>query len=66
MDDQLLKPIEVAESFKISPAMIYKLLQRGDIPSIRIGSLVRVQRRDLEKYILENRSRNAPDWLPKI
>jgi excisionase family DNA binding protein len=66
MDDQLLKPVEVAEILKVSTATAYTLLQRGEIPSVRIGSLVRVRRGDLQKYIFEKRVRDAPEWLPKV
>lgn len=66
MDEQLLKPVEVAEILKVSTAMAYTLLKRGEIPSVKIGSLVRVRRGDLERYIMEKRTRNPPEWLPKI
>jgi excisionase family DNA binding protein len=56
MDDQLMKPAEVAEMLKVSTATAYTLLQRGEIPSVRIGSLVRVRRGDLEKYIQGKRT----------
>jgi excisionase family DNA binding protein len=33
--------------------MAYTLLQQGKIPTVRINSLVRVRRADLERYIRE-------------
>jgi excisionase family DNA binding protein len=65
MDDQLLKPADVAEMLKISIAMAYTLLQRGEIPSVRIGSLVRVRRVDLQRYIMEKRTGDAMELQPK-
>ena len=53
MEERLLKPAEIAEILQVSRALAYSLLQRGEIPAIRIGSVVRVRRIDLEKYINE-------------
>jgi excisionase family DNA binding protein len=47
----LLKPQDVAQRLKISRAMAYKLLTRGDLPSVKIGRIVRVREADLEAYI---------------
>jgi len=51
MEELLLKPDEVADILKISKAQTYALLKRGEIPVIRLGTLVRVRPRDLEKYV---------------
>ena len=51
MDERLLKPAEVAEILQVSMASAYKLLRRGEIPTVRFGSTVRVKRADLERYI---------------
>ena len=51
MEERLLKPAEIAEILQVSRALAYSLLQKGEIPAIRIGSLVRVRRVDLEQYI---------------
>jgi excisionase family DNA binding protein len=53
MEERLLKPAEIAEILQVSRALAYSLLQRGEIPAIRIGSVVRVRRIDLEQYINE-------------
>lgn len=60
MELQLLKSDEVAEILKISRAMAYKLMQRGEIPSIKIGSAVRVRVEDLEKYVEQKAAQNVP------
>jgi excisionase family DNA binding protein len=52
-EEALLTPGEVAEKLKISKAMAYLIIKRGDMPAVRIGSLVRVRRADLERYIME-------------
>ena len=50
-DERLLKPAEVADILQISRAKAYLLLKQGEIPTVRIGTLVRVRRGDLERYI---------------
>jgi excisionase family DNA binding protein len=52
-DENFFTPADIANLFKISKAKAYALLKRGEIPSIRIGSLVRVRQEDLLKYIRE-------------
>jgi excisionase family DNA binding protein len=47
----LLKPQDVAQRLKISRAMAYKLLTLGELPTVRIGRIVRVREADLEAYI---------------
>jgi excisionase family DNA binding protein len=47
----LLKAKDVAEILKISRAMAYNLMQRGEIPTVRIGKARRVRPEDLIKYI---------------
>ncbi len=51
---KLLRAIEVAEILDISRAMAYRLMQQGDIPTIRISGSRRVRVGDLEKYISDN------------
>jgi excisionase family DNA binding protein len=50
----LLKAKEVADILQISRAMAYTLMQRGDIPTVRIGKARRVRPEDLIKYIESN------------
>jgi len=66
MELRLLKSDEVAEILKISRAMAYKLMQRGEIPTIRIGSAVRVRVEDLEKYVTQKAEQNVPFYGEKL
>jgi excisionase family DNA binding protein len=59
MSEQLLKPAEVAAILQVSMAKAYTLLKRGEIPTVRIGTNVRVRREDLEKYINEKAKKLA-------
>ncbi len=55
--NRLLKPKEVSDILQISRAMVYQMVQRGEIPAVRMGSAVRVRGIDLEEFI--KRSGNA-------
>ena len=50
----LLKAKEVAEILQICRAMAYNLMQRGEIPTVRIGKARRVRPEDLILYIKNN------------
>jgi excisionase family DNA binding protein len=51
MERMLLQPGEVAETLGISKSQAYMLIKSGDIPSIRIGTSVRVQLEALREWI---------------
>ena len=61
MEERLLKPAEIAEILQVSRALAYSLLQRGEIPAVRIGTVVRVRRIDLEQYINEKAHQKNQD-----
>jgi len=50
----LLTAKDVAERLKISKANVYKLIQSGTIPSVRINRTVRVKTDDLENFIADH------------
>lgn len=50
-DRRLLKPAEVAELLSVSPRKIYKLLQSGELPGLRIGSTIRVDPSKLKDWL---------------
>ena len=47
----LLKPAEVAEQLRISRAKTYTLIANKDIPSVKVGSSVRVSTEALRAWI---------------
>lgn len=51
MEEVLLTGTEVAQRLRISRAKVYMLIQRGEIPSVKMGRNVRVRQRDMEEYI---------------
>lgn len=56
----LLKPIEAAAYLKISRAAIYALIQRGEIPYVRLSArTVRLSRSRLDGWLLEREQGGA-------
>jgi len=53
---KLLRPVDVADRLSISRALAYRLMQTGEIPSVRFGRSVRVRETDLETFILAHKS----------
>jgi excisionase family DNA binding protein len=47
---------EAAEELHIPRTRCYELIQRGELPAVRIGERsIRVNRRELERFLLEQR-----------
>ena len=53
--DRLLSHGEVAELISVSRSTVYKLIERGQIPHIKIGRSVRVEENDLYRTLAANR-----------
>jgi excisionase family DNA binding protein len=47
----LLTPNEVAERLRVGKSTVYKLIASGELPSVRVASLLRVRVSDLEKFL---------------
>jgi excisionase family DNA binding protein len=52
--NRLLNGSEIAKRLGISKGKASSLMQRGDIPTMRMGRAVRVRPQDLEEYIKRN------------
>jgi excisionase family DNA binding protein len=50
-----LKVPEVAAELRIARSRAYELVGGGEIPSVRIGRSVRVSRKELERWLEEQR-----------
>ena len=53
--EKLLKVKEVAEILQVSRSLTYQMISRGEIPTIRFGSAVRVQHSDLDVFIKQSK-----------
>ena len=53
-DQELLLRVEVAaERLAVSRATLYRLIQRGELPTIRIGSAVRAPVSAIERWLAD-------------
>ena len=54
---------EAAEELRIPRTRCYELIQRGELPAVRIGERsIRVNRAELERFLLENRRVASSTW----
>ena len=54
-DHEWLKVPEVAAVLRIARSRAYELVAGGEIPSVRIGRSVRVNRQELDRWLEERR-----------
>ena len=48
---QLLRANDVARMLSVSRSFAYQLMERGELPTVRIGHALRVRIQDLEAFI---------------
>ena len=47
---------DAAAYFHVPRSRMYDLIQRGDLPAVRIGErIIRINRKEVEKFLCENR-----------
>jgi len=44
---------EVAEELRVSNMTVYRLVQSGQIPAVRVGRSYRIRASDLDRYLAE-------------
>jgi excisionase family DNA binding protein len=49
--DGILKASDVAQILRISKGLAYRMMQKGEIPTIQFGRTARVRRQDLDEFI---------------
>lgn len=57
---QMLSVKRVAEMMDVSPMLIYRTIDRGDLPAVRIGRTLRVRSEDLNTYLQRNTTGGCP------
>ncbi len=50
----VLTPEQVAEALCLSRSTTYRLIETGELPTVRIGRLRRVRKEDLERWVAEH------------
>ncbi len=58
--DEIMTVPEVAKYLKMSKAKLYYLIQRKEIPHIRIGRNVRIRESDLTKWLEKHHYTQSP------
>ncbi len=56
----LLSIPEVCQELGMGKSWVYKKIRSGEIPSMKLGSTIKVARRDLEAYLEEQRYYGGP------
>ena len=59
MEKLLLKPSEAAEVLGIGRSLIYELIARREIPSVRLGRCLRVPTESLQQWLREREEERA-------
>ena len=54
-EDYLLNVLELTEIFEVRKSTIYRFLESGEIPTVRVGRQVKVRAGDLLNYLQEYR-----------
>jgi len=49
----LLKVSEAAAEIRVSVPTVYRLIQDGDLQSVRIRKAIRIRREELDRYLQE-------------
>lgn len=62
---QWLTVADVASSLRLSHEMVYKLLHKGDLPAIRIGSSWRIPQDEFEGWLMLHRMNSRPIQLSR-
>jgi excisionase family DNA binding protein len=57
---EYLKVPEVAELLRIARGRAYELVAEGEIPAVRIGRSVRVSRKELDRWLEDQRYGDVP------
>ena len=55
MEKLLLKPMEAATAINVGRSKVYEMLASGELPSIRVGSTIRVPVDGLREWIAAQR-----------
>jgi len=72
LGERLLTAYEVARELHLSRSQVYKLMERGDLPGLKVGRARRFRREDLQDYmarhlgpIRRRPSKPAPHKTPR-
>ena len=62
-----LTPQDVAENLQVGVRQVYKWIQDGDLPAVRLGRVYRVQPDDLQRFLVERKTvRRSRVWQERF
>jgi excisionase family DNA binding protein len=65
VESLLMRPGEVSVRLGLSRSKVYRMIERRELPSLRIGRAVRVPRPAFEDW-LSRVERECGDWTPRV
>lgn len=51
MSGNLMRVAEVAQMLNVSAKWVYKYSERGELPSVKVGKMIRFQRKEIEDWL---------------
>ena len=67
MTSRALTPQQVASHLQIGVRQVYRWIQEGDLPAVRLGRVYRVQQDDLQRFMLEHKTvRRGRAWQERF
>ena len=48
---QMLTPDDIMQALRLSRSTVYNMLKRGEIPTVKIGNMLRVNKSDFERWL---------------
>jgi excisionase family DNA binding protein len=55
VEEELLTVEQVQELLKVGRTFAYSLVRSGELPSYRVGRLLRIRRQDVDRWLEDNR-----------
>jgi excisionase family DNA binding protein len=55
--DVMLTIKEVAQYLHVVPLTVYRMIDRGDLPAVKVGRVWRIRQQDLQAYLDRSTSR---------
>jgi putative molybdopterin biosynthesis protein len=55
VEEELLTVEQVQELLKVGRTFAYSLVRSGELPSYRVGRLLRIRRQDVDRWLEHNR-----------
>ncbi len=49
--EQMMSVKDVAAFLNVVPKTIYRLIEQGELPSYKVGKVIRIKRSDIEEYL---------------